>query len=109
MYGVMTKFRTLLSILMAGALMAFPAISPASAQGLECLSNRQVQAAIESGQILSWPKIKRLAGISDYEEVSGAQVCMIEGVAYYVVNVISPDGEATKIVLNAIDGTQEVL
>jgi hypothetical protein len=105
----MTKFRTLLSTLAAGALLAFPAVSPAASQGLECLTNRQVQGAIESGQILSWPKIKGIAGISDYEEVSNAKVCMIDGAPYYVVNVISPSGEASKITLNAVDGTQKVL
>jgi len=95
-------------------LIALTAVSPAFAQGrardrLECLTDRQITAAIESGQILSWPKIKKLAGISAYQEVSDVQVCLIEDVPYYILNVISPGGEAAKIALNAVDGTEEVL
>ncbi len=69
----------------------------------------QIQTAIEQGQILSWPNIKKMAGISAYEEVSDVTVCMIGGVPYYILNVVSPEGEAAKIALNAVDGTQEVL
>lgn len=76
---------------------------------MDCLTDRQITAAIESGQILSWPRIKKMAGISAYEEVSDVQVCMIEGVLFYILNVVSPEGEAAKIALNAVDGTQEVL
>ena len=95
-------------------MISLTAVMPAFAQGgardnMECLSDRQIQAAIEDGQIQSWPKIKRLAGISAYEEVSDVTVCMIEGVPYYILNVISPEGEAAKIALNAVDGTEEVL
>ncbi len=98
----------------AAAVFALTPVMPAFAQGgaraaMDCLSDRQIQTAIEGGQILSWPKIKRLAGISAYEEVSDVQVCMIEGVPHYIVNVISPGGEAAKIALNAVDGTEELL
>ena len=98
----------------AAAVFSLAAAMPAAAQGrareeLDCLTDRQIQVAIEQGQILSWPKIKRMAGISAYEEVSDVQVCMIEGVPYYILNVISPEGEAAKIALNAVDGTEELL
>jgi hypothetical protein len=36
-------------------------------------------------------------------------VCLIDGVPYYMLNVISPEGEATKIALNAVDGTEEAV
>lgn len=89
---------------------ALPASAQVRARGeLDCLTDRQIQTAIDSGQILTWPKIKRLAGISAYEEVSDVQVCLIDGVPYYILNVVSPEGEAAKIALNAVDGTQEVL
>jgi hypothetical protein len=108
----MTFSRTIL-ITMAAALFALAPAMPAFAQDrqaeMDCLSDRQITAAIEGGQILSWPKIKRLAGISAYEEVSDVQVCMIEDVPYYIVNVVSPGGEAAKIALNAVDGTEELL
>jgi len=104
----MTKFRSIF-IVMAVAGVALVAAVPAFAQGRDCLSDRQIQAAIEAGSIQSWPKIKRLAGISAYEEVSQVQVCMIGDVPYYILNVVSPAGEASKIAVNAVDGTHEVL
>ena len=107
----MTLFRTILITMAAAASISLAAAMPAYAQarGGDCLSDGQIQAAIESGEIQSWPKIKKLAGISAYEEVSDVKVCLIDGIPYYMLNVISPNGEATKIVLNAVDGTQEVL
>ena len=110
----MTFSRTILITMAAAAVFSLAAVMPALAQSgarqqLDCLSDRQIQAAIEDGQILSWPKIKKLAGISAYEEVSDVQVCMIEGVPFYILNVISPGGEAAKIALNAVDGTEEAL
>ena len=111
----MTFSRSNLITIAAVALFALTAVSPALAQGrgardqLECLSDRQIQSAIEQGRILSWPKIKKLAGISAYQEVSDVEVCLIDGVPYYMLNVISPEGEATKIALNAVDGTEEAV
>jgi uncharacterized membrane protein YkoI len=110
----MTFSRTIWITMAAAAVFSLAAVMPAAAQGrareeLDCLSDRQIQVAIEQGQILSWPKIKRMAGIAAYQEVSDVQVCMIEGVPYYILNVVSPEGEAAKIALNAVDGTEEVL
>ena len=71
-----------------------------------CLTAPEVQAAIASGQIKSWPTIKRLAGVApSYQEVSEVKVCLINGVPFYTVNLVSPNGQATKMVLNAIDGS----
>ena len=110
----MTISRTILITMAAAAVISLAAVMPAFAQGkarstMDCLSDRQIQTAIESGQILSWPKIKKLAGISAYEEVSDVKVCLIGDVPFYILNVVSPEGEAAKIALNAVDGTQEVL
>jgi uncharacterized membrane protein YkoI len=102
----MKTFSTILTIAMAAATLSFSALAPAHAQGqLECLSDAQIQAAIKADQIKSWPKIKRLAGISAYDEVSDVEVCLQDTIPYYYVNVVSPNGEATKMVVNAIDGT----
>ena len=109
----MTLFRTIVMTMAAAAIVSLAAVMPAAAQArqaaADCLSDRQIQTAIESGQIQSWPRIKKLAGISSYQEVSEIQVCTIDGTLYYMLNVISPDGEASKIVLNAVDGTEELL
>ena len=110
----MTFSRTILITMAAAAVFSLAAVMPAAAQvrargDMDCLTDRQIQAAIESGQILSWPKIKKLAGISAYEEVSDVQVCMIDEVPFYILNVVSPEGEAATIALKAGVGTADVL
>ncbi|MEO6396791.1 MAG: hypothetical protein ABIO40_12880 [Devosia sp.] len=103
----MTALRSILAIALAAATLSLPATMPARAQmdAEVCLTDTQIQAAIKAGEILSWPKIKRLAGLSAaYDEVSGVEVCLQDGVPYYYVNVVSPEGEASKIVVNAMDG-----
>jgi uncharacterized membrane protein YkoI len=103
----MTYFRTILITMAAAAALSFGAAMPAHAaqKSGNCLSDQQIQADIASGKILSWPKIKRIAGISEYAEVSDVKVCTVNGVPYYTVNIVSPNGEAKKIVLNAVDGS----
>jgi hypothetical protein len=74
----MTSFRTILIMMAAAASISLAAVIPAQAQAereKSCLSDQQIQSAIESGDIKSWPKIKKLAGISSYEEVSDVKVC----------------------------------
>ena len=47
----------------------------------DCLSDQEVQMAIESGEIQSWAKIKKLAKIaSDYREIGNIRVCRVDGV-----------------------------
>ena len=105
----MTSFRTILITMAAAATLLLAAATPslaATGKDKACLSDQQIQAAIAAGQIQSWPKIKKLAKVStDYQEVSDVKVCMIDGVPYYTVNLVSSNGEAQKIVLNAVDGT----
>ena len=106
----MTKIRSMvalavLALTLGSAPPAAAAVSPTSAR--DCLDDQQVQAAIASGQIKSWPKIRKLAGISaDYQEVSDVRVCMVDGVPYYTVNLVSPEGYASKTFVNAVDGSQ---
>jgi uncharacterized membrane protein YkoI len=70
------------------------------------MTDQQIQAAIQSGEIKSWPTIKKLARLSsDYQEVSDVKVCLVNGVPYYNVNLVSSNGAAKKIVLNAVDGS----
>jgi uncharacterized membrane protein YkoI len=104
----MRFFRKLLIILAAVAGASLAAAVPAMAQlakASNCLSDQQIQTEIASGQIQSWPSIKKLAGISAYEEVSDVRVCLIDGVPFYQVNIISPNGEAKKVMINALDGS----
>jgi uncharacterized membrane protein YkoI len=104
----MTFFRTILIMMAAAATLSLGAIMPADAasKDKQCLSDQEIQGAIASGQIKSWPKIKQIARIStDYQEVSDVRVCMINGVPFYTVNLVSSNGEAKKIVVNALDGS----
>ena len=79
---------------------------PRRAGGGECLTDRQINRAIAAGQIRSWPQIRRLAGIPEnYYETSDVQVCLRNGVPFYIVNMVSPKGENVKYVLNALDGS----
>lgn len=105
----MTSFRTIIITMAAAATLLLAAALPslaATGKDMDCLSDQQIQAAIAAGQIKSWPKIKKLAQISaDYQEVSDVKVCLIDGVPYYTVNLVSSNGAAAKFVLNAVDGT----
>ena len=101
----MTSFRTILITLTTVAGLLLAAVVPVGAvPGGDCLTDQEIQAQIESGQIKSWPKIKKIAGISSYQEVSDVRVCVVAGTPYYNVNIVSPSGEAKKVVLNAVDG-----
>jgi uncharacterized membrane protein YkoI len=104
----MTSFRTILIMMAAAATLSLGAAMPAFAasKDKQCMSDQEIQTAIASGQIKSWPRIKKMAQIStDYQEVSDVRVCLINGVPFYTVNLVSSDGEARKIVLNALDGS----
>jgi uncharacterized membrane protein YkoI len=104
----MTSFRTILIVMAAAASLSLGAIMPADAasKDKQCLSDQEIQSAISSGQIKSWPKVKKMAQIpGEYQEVSDVRVCLINGVPFYTVNLVSSNGEARKIVLNAMDGS----
>jgi uncharacterized membrane protein YkoI len=103
----MTSFRNLLLLLAAAASLSLGAAVPAWAQAGKsgnCLTDQQIQAEIASGQIQSWPSVKRTAGISGFQEVSDVRVCLVNGVPFYQVNVVSPNGEAKKVRINAVNG-----
>ena len=104
----MNRIRIIWMTMAAAATLSLGAVMPAHAATPQqsCLSDQQIQTAIASGKIKSWPKVKKLAQISpDYQEVSDVKVCMINGVPYYTVNLVSNSGDAKKIVLNAVDGS----
>jgi uncharacterized membrane protein YkoI len=102
----MKKTLIILMTVAAAATLSLGAVMPAYAAAQTCLSDQEIQTKIASGQIKSWPKVKKLAQISpDYQEVSDVKVCMINGVPYYTVNLVSANGAAKKIVVNAVDGS----
>jgi uncharacterized membrane protein YkoI len=102
----MNIIRTILITMAAAATLSLGAAMPAVAASKDCMTDQQIQAAIQSGEIKSWPTIKKLARLSsDYQEVSDVKVCLVNGVPYYNVNLVSSNGAAKKIVLNAVDGS----
>ena len=77
-----------------------------SAGDHRCLSEAEIEAAVASGRIQSWAKIRAMANIpKDYRETSDVQVCLRGGTPFFIVSMVSPKGEYFKIVLNAVDGS----
>lgn len=71
---------------------------PASAQG--CLSNREIQEAISSGQVISPYEAVERAGYAS-SDVLDFQLCDQGGRLVYIIQVLSPSGEAQNLVLDA--------
>ena len=105
----MIPFRSMILAAIAAVALSVAPAAPAFAangSGRACLSEPEIEAAIASGQIQSWAKIRDLANIpKNYKEASDVQVCMRAGQPYFIVSMVSPKGEYFKIVLNAVDGS----
>ena len=90
--------------LLAAALFASALLAPALAQTEHCLTPREIQTAIESGQVQPLAAILAAAGISD--EPLSVQLCrQPDGRLFYVVAVLGPTGDAQNLVLNAHGAT----
>jgi hypothetical protein len=104
----MIPFRSMLQAMMAAAALILGPVALADAAngGGACMSEPEIAAAIASGQIQSWAKIRDLANVPrNYREASDVQVCMRGGAPYFIVSLVSPKGEYFKVVLNAVDGS----
>lgn len=66
-----------------------------------CLDNRQIQEAVSSGEIMSLAQVLSSAGVGSSAEVLNVQVCDEGGRLVYIIGVLTPDGEAQNLVLNA--------
>ena len=88
------------SIALALALaLALVSTAPASAQA--CLDKRQIQEAVSSGQIMSLDAVLASAGVGGNVDVLSVQVCEQGGRLVYIIGVLSPNGDAQNLVLNA--------
>jgi len=88
------------SIALALALaLALVSTAPASAQA--CLDKRQIQEAVSSGQIMSLDAVLASAGVGGNVDVLSVQVCEQGGRLVYIIGVLSPNGDAPNLVLNA--------
>jgi hypothetical protein len=105
----MKPFRSMILAALAAVALSLASAGPSSAAnggGRACLSEPEIEAAIASGQIQSWAKVRELANIPRaYKEASDVQVCTRAGQLYFIVSMVSPKGEYFKIVLNAVDGS----
>jgi hypothetical protein len=95
----------LMAAAVAGPALVGPVAPAVAAPGGACLSEPQIEAAIASGQIQSWARVRQMANIpNNYREKSDVQVCMRGGVPYYIVTLASPKGDYFKEALNAVNG-----
>lgn len=83
------------------ALILSSAIVPAAAQGGSCLSNREIQDAIASGEILPVSQALQNAGVDRSQEVLSVKVCDNGGQLYYIVAVINSYGQAENLTISA--------
>jgi uncharacterized membrane protein YkoI len=72
-----------------------------ASQAQACLDKRQIQEAVSSGQIMSLDAVLAQAGIPAESEILNVQVCDEGGALVYVIGVLSPDGQAQNLTLNA--------
>lgn len=93
------KYRTRKS-LVAFALVVALGLGTSSAQAA-CLSKREIQDAVSSGQIKSLDTVLSEAGIGSNQEVLNVQVCDNGGQLVYIIGVLSPDGQAQNLTLSA--------
>jgi hypothetical protein len=92
----------LLSVSLAGT-PSFGTVSAALADG--CLSAGQARAAAQSGQILPLSRIlSSIRSAGRGEILPPPQLCDSDGQYVYVVNVLSRDGQVTRITVDAASG-----
>lgn len=72
-----------------------------TSQAQACLDRRQIQEAVTSGQIMSLDAVLASAGVDPSAEILNVQVCDEGGRLVYVIGVLTADGQAQNLVLNA--------
>ena len=90
------------SALVALALALALAVSGAGpSQAQACLDKRAIQEAVASGEIMSLDAVLGMAGVDPSAEILNVQVCDEGGGLVYIIGVLSADGQAQNLVLNA--------
>jgi hypothetical protein len=97
--------RTIATVIAASTLaisLAFASFGAAAAQeDGNCVSSRQAQQAVESGEVMQLPEAARRAGIEQKFIGDEARLCDVDGAPHWVVSVMRDNGESERIVLNA--------
>lgn len=98
------NFMTLLAATSLALPLAFASFGPAAAQaGGNCLSGREIQQGIDSGEIVPLDQAMSAAGVDD-RPIGRANVCERDGNLEYHVNIMDDYGESDTKVLNAQGG-----
>lgn len=91
-----------LTLVAAGALalgLALGMVAPASAQ--ECLSKREIQQMIDSGELIQLSEAMASSGVNGKIISSAARVCQVGGQWEWQVNVMDEYGESKPVSLPA--------
>ena len=101
----MTRLMSLaLAAIIAATLPVLPVSTPAFAQDRDCLSDRQIYAAVERGELPPLEDVLRANGIERSTQVLSVQVCEDDGGGFaYYVGVLNSYGEARTLVLPAYE------
>jgi hypothetical protein len=96
MNRIAQRFPALAALALAAAL-----FGTVQSQAQSCLSNREIQEAVASGQIMSLDQVLSSAGVDGNTEILNVQVCDDGGGLVYVIGVLTADGQAENLVLSA--------
>ena len=88
------------SIALALAL-ALALATTGTSQAQACLDKRQIQEAVSSGQIMSLDAVLAQAGVDSSSDILNVDVCDEGGRLVYVIGVLSSDGQAQNLTLDA--------
>ena len=72
-----------------------------STQAQSCLGRQEIQEAVTSGRIMSLDAVLASAGVDPSAEILNVQVCDQGGQLVYIIGVLTADGQAQNLVLNA--------
>jgi|SRR3954467_14748809 len=72
-----------------------------ASQAQSCLGRQEIQEAVSSGQIMSLDAVLASAGVDASAEILNVQVCDQGGQLVYIIGVLTADGQAQNLVLNA--------
>ena len=76
-------------------------VGPALAQDGPCLDRREIQAKIDSGELIQLSEAMNAAGVDGKIISSAAQVCQVDGQWTWRVNVMDSSGESRPVTLPA--------
>jgi hypothetical protein len=91
---------------MAGLVLALPlgfgsSGAAAAQEESDCVSAREAQQAVETGQIMELPDAARRAGLERKFIGDQARLCNVDGSPHWVVSVMNDSGESERVVLDA--------